>query len=117
MVARVIESVDGKTLDTSVDENTDPDDEVYADGSSACKGPENHEVVAHSVGEYVRCLKGVKLHTSGVESFWSMLKRAHKGVYHMVIARHPRRTWAGSPAVPPSGNRTRSSRCNTSWRG
>ena len=27
-------------------------------------------------------------HTNGVESFWSMLKRAHKGVYHKLSGKH-----------------------------
>ena len=30
-------------------------------------------------------------HTNGIESFWSMLKRAHKGVYHKISAKHPER--------------------------
>ena len=27
-------------------------------------------------------------HTNGVESFWSMLKRAHKGVFHKMSPKH-----------------------------
>ena len=27
-------------------------------------------------------------HTNGIESFWSMLKRAHKGVYHKISPKH-----------------------------
>ena len=38
----------------------------------------------HSVGEYVR----EQVHTNGVESFWSMMKRAHKGVYHKMSPKH-----------------------------
>ena len=52
---------------------------------------ENHEAVAHSAGEYVRYLEGVKVHTNGVESFWSMLKRAHKGTFHRLSAKHLQR--------------------------
>ena len=91
VAAKVVGSVDGKTLNTFVDGVTDPDAEVYTDGSSAYKGRERHESVAHSAGEYVRYLKGVKIHTNGVESFWSMLKRAHKGVYHKLSAKHLQR--------------------------
>ena len=47
-------------------------------------GLDNHEVVKHSVGEYVR----EQVHTNGIESFWSMLKRAHKGVYHKMSVKH-----------------------------
>lgn len=27
-------------------------------------------------------------HTQGIESFWSMLKRAHKGTFHKLIPKH-----------------------------
>ena len=30
-------------------------------------------------------------HTNGIESFWSMLKRAHKGPYHKISAKHLQR--------------------------
>ena len=39
---------------------------------------------AHSVGTYVI----EQVHTNGIESFWSTLKRAHKGVYHKVSPKH-----------------------------
>ncbi|MDE0149114.1 MAG: IS1595 family transposase [Rhodospirillaceae bacterium] len=44
----------------------------------------NHEAVNHSVGEYVRGMA----HTNGIESFWAMLKRAHKGTYHKISPKH-----------------------------
>lgn len=31
------------------------------------------------------------VHTNGVESFWNMLKRAHKGVYHQLSRKHLQR--------------------------
>jgi len=43
--------------------------------------------VKHSVGEYV----DGKIHTNGIESLWSMLKRAHKGVYHKLSPKHLQR--------------------------
>ncbi|MYE58400.1 MAG: IS1595 family transposase, partial [Alphaproteobacteria bacterium] len=43
-----------------------------------------HEAVNHSAGEYVRGMA----HTNGMESFWSMLKRAHKGIYHKFSMKH-----------------------------
>ena len=49
--------------------------------------PFDHESVRHSVGEYVSDMA----HTNGVESFWSMLKRAHKGVYHKISPKHLQR--------------------------
>ena len=47
----------------------------------------DHVSVRHSVGEYVDGMA----HTNGIESFWSMLKRAHKGVYHKMSAKHLQR--------------------------
>ncbi len=32
-----------------------------------------------------------QIHTNGVESFWSMLKRAHKGTFHKMSAKHLQR--------------------------
>lgn len=44
-----------------------------------------HHTVNHSKGEYVRhyCL-----HTNGIESFWSLLKRGYYGVYHYMSPKH-----------------------------
>ena len=41
----------------------------------------------HSVGEYVR----EQVHTNGVESFWSMLKRGYHGTYHKMSPKHLQR--------------------------
>lgn len=40
--------------------------------------------VRHSAGEYVVG----ETHINGIESFWSMLKRAHKGTYHKMSRKH-----------------------------
>ena len=52
---------------------------------------ENHETVKHSAQEYVRYLAGEKIPTNGVESFWSMLKRAHTGTFHRLSVKHLQR--------------------------
>ena len=36
------------------------------------------------LSEYVRG----DVHTNGIESFWSMLKRAHKGTFHKMSPKH-----------------------------
>ncbi len=43
-----------------------------------------HQFVRHSAGEYVTD----DVHINGIESFWSMLKRAHKGTYHKMSGKH-----------------------------
>ena len=45
----------------------------------------------HSAGEYVKYLDSTKVHTNGIESFWSMLKRAHKGTFHRLSPKHLQR--------------------------
>ena len=57
---------------------------IYTDDALTYHTLPNHETVKHSVGEYVRG----KAHTNGVESFWSMLKRAHTGVFHKISPKH-----------------------------
>ena len=92
VAAKVVESTDKATLGGFVDDHAASDATLYTDDASAYKGSgRKHETVKHSAKEYVRILKGVKIHTNGVESFWSMLKRAHKGVYHKLSAKHLQR--------------------------
>lgn len=40
--------------------------------------------VNHSLQEFARG----DVHTNGIESFWSMLKRAHKGAFHKISRKH-----------------------------
>ena len=88
--ARVVESTDAHTLQGFVRERTAPGAKVFTDDASAYEELGNgfdHETVRHSVGEYVRGMA----HTNGIESFWSMLKRAHKGTFHKISAKHLQR--------------------------
>ena len=93
VVARVVEQTDKDTLQIFVQDHVADDDvPVYTDDASTYKGlPNPHETVRHSAQEYVRYLEGETVHTNGVESFWSMLKRAHKGVFHRLSAKHLQR--------------------------
>ena len=88
--ARVIEQTDGPTLQGFVRDHAEPGAKVFTDESKSyigLGGDFDHETVNHSVAEYVRG----QAHTNGIESFWSMLKRAHKGVYHQISAKHLQR--------------------------
>ena len=83
--AQVVESTDKATLQGFVVDHTEPGATVYTDEAAAYKGlPFDHEAVKHSVAEYVRG----QAHTNGVESFWSMLKRAHTGTFHKMSPKH-----------------------------
>ena len=86
--AKVIESTNKSTLQGFVVENTSEDATVYTDEAKAYQGiPRKHESVSHSIGEYVR----EQAHTNGIESFWSVLKRGYKGVYHKMSPKHLKR--------------------------
>ena len=82
--AKVVNSTDQPTLHGFVADNVEPGAKVYTDDHRGYIGLPNHESVRHSFYEYV---KG-DVHVNGIESFWSMLKRAHKGTFHKLSPKH-----------------------------
>jgi len=86
--AKVVKDTGAKTLQEFVEERTEKEAEIYTDDNAAYVGVDRtHGSVCHSVGEYVSRM----VHTNGVESFWAMLKRAHKGVFHKFSKKHLQR--------------------------
>lgn len=86
--AGVVHSADSWTLQGFVAERTREGATVYTDDASVRRGlPRIHETVRHSVADYVRG----QAHTNGMESFWFVLKRAHKGVFHKISPKHLQR--------------------------
>ena len=85
--AQVVPSTDAETLQGFVREHASEEAMVYTDEHRAYQGLPNHQAVKHSVGEYVDEMA----HVNGLESFWSMLKRAHKGTFHKLSAKHLQR--------------------------
>ena len=78
-------STDARTLQRFVQGATHPESEVYTDEHPSYKGiMRKHLSVKHSVGEYV----DDQIHTNGIESFWSMLKRGIVGTYHHISPKH-----------------------------
>ena len=83
--AHVVERTDKPTLQSFIIEHAAPTATVYSDEASAYEGlPMPHEAVKHSIKEYVRG----QIHTNGIESFWSMLKRGYVGTYHKLSPKH-----------------------------
>ena len=83
--ARRVAQTDAATLQGFIVENADAFAQIYTDDArSYWSLPFRHEAVQHSVQLYVRGM----VHTNGVESFWSMLKRAHKGTFHKISPKH-----------------------------
>ena len=83
--ARVVKATDAHTLQLFINERVCKTATVYTDEHGGYASIKNdHEAVKHSTGEYV---KG-EVSTQGIESFWAMLKRAHKGTYHKLSPKH-----------------------------
>ena len=85
--ATVVEHTDAATLVGLVEENVVPGTTVYTDEASAYGGLKrrfNHDSVKHSISEYVRG----NVHTNGMESVWSILKRSIHGTWHHVSPKH-----------------------------
>ena len=58
---------------------------MYSDEHPSYRGVRRaHETVEHGTEEYVRD----DVHTQGIESFWAILKRAHKGTFHKISPKH-----------------------------
>ena len=76
--------VDGPTLTGFVEGHAATDAIVYTDEHMAYATLANRHAVKHGVGEWVRD----QIHINGMESFWSMLKRAHMGTFHKLSPKH-----------------------------
>ena len=76
-----------KTVEPIVDANVGNGVIVYSDEWHAynnLKFNYDHSIVNHSVKQYVNGI----IHTNGIESFWSILKRGYIGVYHYMSKEH-----------------------------
>ena len=84
--ARVVVSTDKPSLQGFVKANAKPGAKVFTDEHPSYVGMSGveHGTVQHSTGEYV---VGI-VHTNGIESFWAMLKRGHKGTFHKMSPKH-----------------------------
>lgn len=86
---QVIKNADKATLHKFIQDNTDPKTQaIFTDQLPAYIGiadaDTRHESVNHSEEEWVRG----EVHTNGIESVWSLLKRSIIGAYHHVSMKH-----------------------------
>jgi transposase-like protein len=86
VIAKPVQDVSARTLKGFIQDNIAEGATVITDSFRSYTGLKgyNHQVVNHSVGEYVRG----QAHTNGVESFWALLKRGYYGIYHYMSAKH-----------------------------
>ncbi len=89
VVAKVVKTTDKESLQGFIGDHVSAGSTVYTDEHRSYLGMVDfkHESVKHSVGEYVRD----QAHTNGIESFWSLLKRAHTGTFHKMSEKHLQR--------------------------
>ena len=85
---KVIDRNDSATLQGFVEDNR-PDERtmVFTDEAAGYKGLMNHVATPHGRGQYVHG----EVHTNGIESHWSMLKRGIVGTYHHISPKHTER--------------------------
>ncbi len=87
---KVVESVSADELLQHIQAHTRKGSVYFTDafrGDQSLKRYGHHHTVNHAIGEYVRD----QAHTNGIESFWSMLKRAYKGTFHKMSPKHLQR--------------------------
>ena len=86
VTAKVIENTKRPTLHDFIYGNVEEGSSVFTDDFKSYEKMEgyDHQSVKHSVGEYV----DENIHINGMESFWSVLKRAHKGTFHKISHKH-----------------------------
>ncbi len=87
-MAKVITNTNSATLHGFIAKNIKLGAVVCADGHRRYLGLGgvfyDHKVVCHSAKEYV---KGM-VHTNGIESVWTVLKRGYNGIYHNWSMKH-----------------------------
>lgn len=87
-IAFPVENTDKATLQGAVLQHVEVGSQVMTDEASAYEGMNGlffyHATVNHSAGEYKR--GGV--HTNGIESVWSLLKRGIYGTWHHISPKH-----------------------------
>lgn len=86
--AKKIDHVDGKTVKREIAHNVSVGAIVMTDEFRGYKGLNRrycHHTVNHSAGQYV---KGLTIHTNGIEGAWSHFKRQVIGVHHWISKAH-----------------------------
>lgn len=86
VIARVLGQVNVWNVFDFIIDTVGPKTEIHTDQSPVYNTlPNPRKSVRHNRGEYVG-IDGVT--TNGIESFWAMLRRAHKGTFHKWSPKH-----------------------------
>jgi len=86
--AITVEGEDRDTIHKAISENVETGSTIYTDEHRGYRNIEgedySHKSVCHSAKEYVNGM----VHTNGVESVWSTIKRGFNGTYHHWSKKH-----------------------------
>jgi transposase-like protein len=84
----VIDAVSRPDVERIICQNVHRESRLMTDTAGYCRrgqlGPDQHEMVDHSIGEYVRG----DVHTNTLEGYYSIFKRGMKGVYQHCGEKH-----------------------------
>jgi transposase-like protein len=83
---KVVPDTKSRTLQVEVRENVEPGSAIYTDALRSYKGLDPEYV--HQVVDHAEKYAEGKVHTNGLENFWSLLKRSLKGTYVSVEPYH-----------------------------
>jgi transposase-like protein len=84
--AKVVPNTRRKTLSPEVRENVEEGSEVFTDALKSYS--DLSDAYTHQVIDHAECYAKGKVHTNGLENFWSLLKRSIKGTYVSVEPFH-----------------------------
>lgn len=110
VITQVVADTEGATLRPIVYAHTTDNAVVYTDDARAYRALRRRgNSVRHGVGEYVK-RDAPQIHINGIESFWSIFKRAYKGTFHKISPKHLQRyfnAFAGRHNARPYGDEKR----------
>ena len=87
VAVQVVSATDGDTLQTFVRDHAEED--PWSTRTSIEPMQDRHPTTGMRRSTIPwASTSGSRTHTQGIELFWSMLKRAHKGVYHKLSPKH-----------------------------
>jgi transposase-like protein len=84
--AKVVPNTKRKTLSPEVRQNVEAGAEVFSDSLKSYT--DLSDAYTHQVIDHAECYAKGKVHTNGLENFWSLLKRSIKGTYVSVEPFH-----------------------------
>ena len=84
---QIVPNTQGRTLAGEVERNVEPGSAVYTDEHSAYRGLRDLGYDHATVDHMERYVDG-RVHTNGLENFWSLLKRGLHGTYVSVEPKH-----------------------------